>query len=136
MPLPSYSLSLPAANPQLQSTSSVLATAHDLLASCPTAAYTILTHPNAHAADLRDPVTGACVATSLCGGANGTSFPSSVQARFGVAQVVGAQVIGAQALKAYIEKACAGAEVQLSQMDALPTMAGRRAAMDKAGMSS
>lgn len=113
-----YSLDVPASNAQLQTTSSVVADAHSLLASCPTQTYNLITHPNAHASDLRDPVTGACRAKSLC--ANNST---RIQTTVGVAEVVG-EVIDAQALRAYIEEACgkAGREVvvSVSQLDALP----------------
>lgn len=112
------SLGTTSSNDQLQTTSSVLANAHSLLASCPTQTYNIITHPNAHASDLRHPITGVCQAKSLC--ANNST---RIQTTFGVAEVAG-EVIDAQALRAYIEEACgkAGREavVSVSQLDTLP----------------
>ncbi|KAJ4425250.1 hypothetical protein N0V82_000060 [Gnomoniopsis sp. IMI 355080] len=105
-------------NAQLQSTSSVVANAQSLLASCPTQTYNIITQPNAHASDLRNPITGNCLTKSLC--ANNST---RIQTTVGVAEAVG-EVIDAQALRSYIEQACgkAGREVvvTVSQLDALP----------------
>ncbi|CAN8095951.1 unnamed protein product [Discula destructiva] len=126
--LSSSPLNIPASTPQLQSRSSVLATANELLASCPTQSYTILTQPNAHASDIRDPVSGSCTAKNLC---QTNSSSTRIRARFGVAEVVG-EAIGAQALKEYIEGACTGASVSVSQLDALPEHEGRESAMRKA----
>ncbi|KAJ4389305.1 hypothetical protein N0V93_006771 [Gnomoniopsis smithogilvyi] len=116
--LSSSKLDVPASNSQLQSTSSVVTSAQSLLASCPTQIYNIMTHPNAHASDLRDPITGSCRAKSLC--ANNST---RIQTTVGVAEVVG-DVIDAQALRTYIEQACGKvgreAVVTVSQLDALP----------------
>lgn len=113
-----YSLDISASNAQLQTTSSVVADAHLLLASCPTQNYNLITHPNAHASDLRDSVTGACRAKNLC-----SNNSTRIQTTVGVAEVVG-DVIDAQALRAYIEEACGKvgreAVVTVNQLDALP----------------
>lgn len=134
MPPLARRLSPPSANPQLQSTSQVLQTAHDLLAACPTSLYLIHTQPHAHASDLRDAQTGRCLAPSLCGSAGAPAAASS----FGVAEMVGGDVSVA-ALQEYIEVACtrAGREhsVAVTQLDALPREGEeRKAAMLKAGM--
>lgn len=120
-------LSLPSSNAQLQSSSAVLQTTHELLASCPTSLYLIYTQPNAHASDLRDPQTGKCLAPSLC-----AHLPSAPQIKtsFGVAEVIGAEISAAD-LQAYIETACAaqaGREspsIAVTQLDALPPSSHR-----------
>ncbi|KAF3760271.1 BIG1-domain-containing protein [Cryphonectria parasitica EP155] len=119
-------LSVPSEPSQLQSTASVLSTAHALLSTCPTSLYLLLTHPNAHASDLRDPATGACLALNLCGRTSAVVNSSKVAtSHYGVAEVVGPE-ISATDLQAYIEGACSEqgkgdlAAVVVKQLDGLP----------------
>lgn len=118
---------------QIQSTSDVIELARQLLSSCPTTDYLLLAQPNAHAADIRDPVTGTCHATSLC-----TNKVAPAASQFGVAEMVG-PAISPEELRAVIEDACQakskGVRVANIALEALPTESGvREEVMRKTGM--
>lgn len=116
---------------QIQSTSEVIATTRNLLSSCPTTNYLLLAQPNAHAADIRDPVTGACHAPSLC------TSKITTASQFGVAEMVG-PAIDPDELRAVIEEACQGKGMSVKHipLEALPKEARVRGeVMRKTGMS-
>ncbi|KAK3997492.1 BIG/ATPase V1 complex, subunit S1 [Cladorrhinum sp. PSN332] len=87
-------------NAQLQTSAQVLASAKELLTSCPTDRYILVSQPNLHAADIRREGTNPqCMTPTLCG--VGMDEKSSV---YSVAEVIG-QISG-RPLKEYIVEAC------------------------------
>ncbi|ROW15504.1 hypothetical protein VPNG_02426 [Cytospora leucostoma] len=95
---------------QLRSKSQVLEATRDVLASCPTDHYVLISQPDVHASDLRHPTTGKCLSPELCRGATG----ASVRGGFNIAEVVsgsggsGGEGVDRSELDAYIREACAG----------------------------
>ncbi|KAK4193021.1 BIG/ATPase V1 complex, subunit S1 [Podospora australis] len=86
---------------QLQTSAQVLASAKDILASCPTQRYFLVSQPNLHAADIRDGAdNGRCHMPNLCRAIKSESTKGS----YSVAEVIG-QVSG-QPLKEHIQAAC------------------------------
>lgn len=110
---------------QLQSTSRALHTTHDILASCPTSRYVLISQPNVHASDLRNPHSGVCHSANLCSAVEG----KAVQGRYDVAEVVGDD-ISLDGLSSYIKAACAeqgktdGLRVEEHRLQALPVQKG------------
>ncbi|KAG8158778.1 hypothetical protein KVR01_011221 [Diaporthe batatas] len=119
-------LSIPAGETsQLQSTSRALHTTHDILASCPTSRYVLISQPGVHASDLRNPQSGVCHSANLCAAAG----EKAVQGRYDVAEVVGDD-ISVDGLSSYIKAACAeqgrkeGLVVEEHRLEALPAQKG------------
>lgn len=119
-------LSVPAGETsQLQSTSRALHTTHDILASCPTSRYVLISQPNVHASDLRNPQSGVCHSANLCTAVD----EKAVQSRYDVAEVVGDD-ISVDGLSSYIKAACAeqgkkeGLVVEEHRLEALPAQKG------------
>ncbi|POS81575.1 hypothetical protein DHEL01_v200013 [Diaporthe helianthi] len=119
-------LSIPAGETsQLQSTSRALHTTHDILASCPTSRYVLISQPNVHASDLRNPQSGLCHSANLCAAVDN----KAVRGRYDVAEVVGDD-ISIDGLSSYIKAACAeqGRKeppvVEEHLLEALPTQKG------------
>lgn len=120
-------LSIPAGEAsQLQSTTRALHTTHDILASCPTSRYVLISQPNVHASDLRNPQSGVCHSANLCAAVD----DRAVRGRFDVAEVVGDDDISTDALSSYIKAACAeqgkteGLAVEEHRLEALPAQKG------------
>jgi hypothetical protein len=120
-----YSSRLPPASitAQLQTNNQVLASAKELLASCPTSRYVLLSQPNLHAADIRDNDNhdgNGCRMPNLCR----TIGEKHV---YGVAEVIG-QVSG-KPLGEYITKVCGekgkAVDVERVEMKHLPAVAGK-----------
>ena len=119
-------LSIPAGETsQIQSTSRALHTTHDILASCPTSRYVLISQPNVHASDLRNPQSGVCHSANLCSAVD----DKAVQGRYDVAEVVGDD-ISLDGLGNYIKAACAeqgkkeGLTVEEHRLEALPAQRG------------
>ncbi|KAK0739274.1 BIG/ATPase V1 complex, subunit S1 [Apiosordaria backusii] len=93
------SADLPSNSPsQLQTSSQVLSSAKDLLSTCPTSRYVLISQPNLHANDIR---SENCRHTpNLCKAIRSSSTKST----YSVAEVIG-QISGAP-LKSHITKAC------------------------------
>ncbi|KAK0636289.1 BIG/ATPase V1 complex, subunit S1 [Bombardia bombarda] len=94
----------PPTDAQLQTSSQVLAAAKQLLASCPTERYVLVSEPNVHAADIRDGAAGAnsrCQMPSLCRAV----ASEATRGRFSVAEVIGQ--VSSGPLKEYVQEACA-----------------------------
>ena len=116
---------------QLQTEARVLATAKDLLASCPTSKYLVASQPNVHASDLFS--TSGCEAHRL----RRAAAASSVHGRFAVSEVVSQQHnMSVADFAAHIKTACATAgvdadikELALPALPALPTCQDRAEAM-------
>ncbi|KAK2602553.1 hypothetical protein N8I77_009071 [Diaporthe amygdali] len=110
---------------QLQSTSRALHTTHDILSSCPTSRYVLISQPNVHASDLRNPQSGVCHSANLCSAVDG----EDVKGRYDVAEVIGDD-ISLDGLSNYIKAACAeagkkdGLSVNEHRLEALPTQKG------------
>jgi hypothetical protein len=109
---------------QLQSTSRALHTTHDILASCPTSRYVLISQPNVHASDLRNPQSGVCHSANLCSAVD----EKAVQGRYDVAEVVGDD-ISIDGLSNYIKATCAeqgkeGLTVEEHLLEALPAQRG------------
>ncbi|KKY34410.1 putative er protein big1 [Diaporthe ampelina] len=110
---------------QLQSTSRALHTTHDILASCPTSRYVLISQPNVHASDLRNPHSGVCHSANLCSAVDG----QAVRGRYDVAEVIGDD-ISLDGLSNYIQAACAeqgkkdGLAVEGHRLEALPAQKG------------
>lgn len=124
-------LSIPAGETsQLQSTSRALHTTHDILASCPTSRYVLISQPNAHASDLRNPQSGVCHSVNLCSAVDG----KAVQGRYDVAEVIGDD-ISLDGLSSYIKATCAeqgkkdGLTVERHRLEALPSQKGEARAI-------
>ncbi|KUI57305.1 Protein big1 [Cytospora mali] len=112
---------------QLLSTSQVLETTHDSLASCPTSRYLLISQSNVHASDLRHPATGKCLAPRLCEAATA----DNVHGGFNAAEVVGRDGISMLELETYISSACAGKSdvfIEGHVLDALPAEKDARSA--------
>ncbi|KAK4114568.1 BIG1-domain-containing protein [Canariomyces notabilis] len=100
---------------QLQTSAQVLASAKQLLASCPTERYILVSQPNLHAADIRDddgPDRGDCRMPFLCRAVAGEGI-----SHFSVAEVVG-QVSG-RPLDEFIKTVCAekGKQVHVDRVE-------------------
>ncbi|EPE05397.1 er protein big1 [Ophiostoma piceae UAMH 11346] len=116
---------------QLQTEARVLATAKDLLASCPTSKYLVASQPGVHASDLFS--TSGCEAHRL----RRAAAASSVHGRFAVSEVVSQQHnMSVADFAAHIKAACATAgvdadikELALPALPALPTCQDRAEAM-------
>lgn len=128
---PTVRLSIPAGETsQLQSTSRALHTTHDILASCPTSRYVLISQPNVHASDLRNPQSGVCHSANLCSAVDG----KAVQGRYDVAEVIGDD-ISLDGLSNYIKAACAeqgkkdGLTVEEHRLEALPAQKGEARAV-------
>ncbi|KAI3391695.1 hypothetical protein diail_6940 [Diaporthe ilicicola] len=110
---------------QLQSTARALHTTHDILASCPTSRYVLISQPNVHASDLRNPQSGVCHSANLCSAVDG----KAVQGRYDVAEVVGDD-ISLDGLSSYIKAACAeqgktaGLKIEEHRLETLPAQKG------------
>ncbi|KAK7708578.1 hypothetical protein SLS64_006680 [Diaporthe eres] len=124
-------LSIPAGETsQLQSTSRALHTTHDILASCPTSRYVLISQPNVHASDLRNPESGVCHSANLCSAVD----EKAVQGRYDVAEVIGDD-INLDGLSNYIKAACAeqgkkdGLTVEEHRLEALPARKGEARAI-------
>ncbi|WYZ38929.1 hypothetical protein EsH8_III_000843 [Colletotrichum jinshuiense] len=86
---------------QLQTESQVLKSVQDLLSSCPTDRYLLVSQPNVNAADIRGPDGNDCKATNLCSAISG----NGVRGVYSVAEVVGE--VAVDKLAEYIKTACA-----------------------------
>ncbi|KAI7787752.1 er protein big1 [Diaporthe eres] len=124
-------LSIPAGETsQLQSTSRALHTTHDILASCPTSRYVLISQPNVHASDLRNPQSGVCHSANLCSAVD----EKAVQGLYDVAEVIGDD-ISLDGLSNYIKAACAeqgkkeGMTVEEHRLEALPAQKGEARAI-------
>lgn len=124
-------LSIPAGETsQLQSTSRALHTTHDILASCPTSRYILISQPNVHASDLRNSESGVCHSANLCSAVD----EKAVQGRYDVAEVIGDD-ISLDGLSNYIKAACAeqgkkdGLAVEEHRLEALPARKGEARAI-------
>lgn len=124
-------LSIPAGETsQLQTTSRALHTTHDILASCPTSRYVLISQPNAHASDLRNPQSGVCHSANLCSAVD----EKAVQGRYDVAEVIGDD-ISLDGLSSYIKATCAeqgkkdGLTVEEHRLEALPAQKGEARAI-------
>lgn len=84
---------------QLQTSNQVIASAKEILSSCPTRDYVIVSQPNVHAADIRD--GSHCKMRSLCD----TIASKEIKGRFSVAEVVGD--LSTHSLEDYVKEACA-----------------------------
>lgn len=93
-------LNTPEKYDQLQTSNQVIASAKEILSSCPTRDYVIVSQPNVHAADIRD--GSHCKMRSLCD----TIASKEIQGRFSVAEVVGD--LSTHSLEDYVKEACAG----------------------------
>ncbi|KAJ9142682.1 BIG1-domain-containing protein [Pleurostoma richardsiae] len=103
---------------QLQTGAQVRAAAEAVLRGCPTSRYVLVSQPNAHASDLRNP-SGKCLAPNLCRAIS----DKAVRGQFSVAEVLGDD-LSMDALSAYIKGACleAGRDVKVEEhsLPALP----------------
>lgn len=124
-------LSIPAGETsQLQSTSRALHTTHDILASCPTSRYVLISQPNVHASDLRNPQSGVCHSANLCSAVD----EKAVQGLYDVAEVIGDD-ISLDGLSNYIKAVCAeqgkkeGLTVEEHRLEALPAQKGEARAI-------
>lgn len=85
----------------------------------------LISQPNVHASDLRNPQSGVCHSANLCAAVD----EKSVQARYDVAEVIGDD-ISLDGLSNYIKAACAeqgrkeGLTVEEHRMEALPAQKG------------
>ncbi|KAL0944070.1 ER protein big1 [Colletotrichum truncatum] len=90
-----------ASNPaQLQTESQVFKSVQDILSSCPTDHYLLVSQPNANAADIRGPDGGDCRSPNLCRAISG----KNVRGIYSVAEVVGE--VKADSIAEYIQKTC------------------------------
>ncbi|KAK3499569.1 BIG/ATPase V1 complex, subunit S1 [Neurospora hispaniola] len=92
-------LNTPERYDQLQTSNQVIASAKEILSSCPTRDYVIVSQPNVHAADIRD--GSHCKMRSLCD----TIASKEIKGRFSVAEVVGD--LSTHSLEDYVKEACA-----------------------------
>ncbi|KXH28127.1 ER protein BIG1 [Colletotrichum simmondsii] len=94
---------------QLQTQSQVVKTVQDLLSSCPTDRYLLVSQPNVNAADIRNPDSGDCQSPNLCRAIS----DKDARGVYSVAEVVGEVPIGK--LADYIKKSCAGKTVEVEE---------------------
>lgn len=99
---------------QLQTSAQALASAKELLASCPTKHYLLASVPDLHAADIRGDGSGECHMPNLCRAVRAAGDGHS----FSVAEVVGVSGAG-PVLAEHIAAACAdaGRTVKVDQVD-------------------
>ncbi|KAF9881300.1 ER protein big1 [Colletotrichum karsti] len=115
-----------ASNPaQLQTESQVLKSVQDILSSCPTDRYLLVSQPNVNAADIRGPDGGECRSTNLCR----ATEAKAVRGVYSVAEVVGE--VKVDSVAEYIRKACGGSakkiEIEQTRLAPLGRDAGERA---------
>lgn len=89
---------------QLQSSSQVVATAKDLLKSCPTARYLLVEQPNLNAAHLRSSGAAPNLYRSL----------EKAESQFSVAEVAGH--LDVEELSSYIREACSGKSASVEKV--------------------
>ncbi|OHE95905.1 ER protein BIG1 [Colletotrichum orchidophilum] len=95
---------------QLQTQSQVFKTVQDLLSSCPTDRYLLVSQPNVNAADIRNPDNGDCQSPNLCRAIS----DKDARGVYSVAEVVGEVPIGK--LAGYIKASCAGKIVEIEEV--------------------
>ncbi|KAH9910027.1 BIG1-domain-containing protein [Xylariomycetidae sp. FL2044] len=105
-----------ASEEQLQSSSRVLSTTQELLASCPTERYLLAFQPNVNAEHLRQPSAVPRLRRSL----------GQAQGRYSVAEVIGD--VEVESLLSLIREACEGRNPQISEVNLDPLVSGRAAA--------
>ncbi|KAK0727887.1 BIG/ATPase V1 complex, subunit S1 [Lasiosphaeria miniovina] len=111
---------------QIRTSSYVTSKAKELLASCPTSRYILVSQPNVHADDIHDAQSG-CTMPNLCRAV----FSESTQSRFSVREVVGN--ILSQTLADYITATCVehGKQGKVEQVE-LPRLPSTREKVDRA----
>lgn len=109
---------------QLQSTARVLASARDILSTCPTSRYLLVSQPTVHANDLTGP--SGCQSPSLCRALEG----KDIKGRFSVAEILGGDLAFGDFSK-HIKDSCQSkgrvAKIEERLLPALPSEQPRRA---------
>jgi len=110
-------LAVPPKQDQLQTSSRVLSSVQELLSSCPTNQYLLVSQPNIHARDLRGP--SGCRSPNLCRALEN----GKTQSRFDIAEVMGSLSFGD--FSDYIRASCMAqgrrATVEEHQLRSLPS---------------
>ncbi len=112
---------------QLQTSANVVTSAKEILSSCPTDRYLLVSVPNIHASDIRD--ASRCKMPNLCRAVS----TEKTRGQLSVAEVIGQ--VSMDELADYIKSKCvegrpdAGADIRRSELAHLPSVkeAGKRA---------
>ncbi|KAI8228469.1 hypothetical protein K4K57_007587 [Colletotrichum sp. SAR 10_99] len=99
---------------QLQTESQVLKSVQDLLSSCPTDRYLVVSQPNANAADIRGPDGGDCRSPNLCRAISS----KDIRGVYSVAEVVGE--VKVDSVAEYLHKACGSKKIEIDQTRLAP----------------
>ena len=103
---------------QLQTSRQVLESAKEILASCPTSRYVVVSQPNLHASDLRS--SSGCLAPNLCRARDS----KKIRGHFSVAEVIGD--LATEDISNYIKSVCEekGRDVRVEEHQLSPLPGG------------